>query len=132
MYIIAMWPIRQGDPDWVNDDTPYPIAKGVWDSFSQNIVRAIDIHVETPPTEDRCRIGRIVDPEWIPVKDARFTGRALFAHHDRDADQRRLVLEHRAEARRRREDDVLVGPFPQPNRLFLAVVLADHQRADAL
>jgi len=32
--ITAMWPIRQGDPDGVNYNTPYPVAKGVRDYFA--------------------------------------------------------------------------------------------------
>jgi hypothetical protein len=41
MDISAIWPIHQGNPDRVNDHTPYPVAKGVWDYFAQDIVRAI-------------------------------------------------------------------------------------------
>jgi hypothetical protein len=45
----AMWPIRQGNPDRVNDHTPSPVAEGVWDYFSQAIVRAVDVGVEATP-----------------------------------------------------------------------------------
>ncbi len=44
-----MRPIRQGNPDGVNYHTPYPIAKGVWDYFSQNVVGAIDVRVQAAP-----------------------------------------------------------------------------------
>jgi hypothetical protein len=44
--ITAMWPMRQGNPDGVNYDTPYPVAKGVRDYFAQDVVRAIDVCVE--------------------------------------------------------------------------------------
>src|SRR5262245_6274859 len=100
MDIAAMRPIHHGNPDRVNYHTPYPIAKGVWDYFSQDIVRAIHIRVEPPPiaraieptidpppTEDGGRLGRIVDREWIPVEEAGLTGVAFLGHKNADADQ---------------------------------------------
>jgi hypothetical protein len=45
----AMRPIRQGNPDGVNYDTRYPIAKGVWDYFAQNVVGAIHVGVQAAP-----------------------------------------------------------------------------------
>ena len=44
-----MRPIRQGNPDGVNYYTRYPIAKGVWDYFAQDIVRAIHVGVQAAP-----------------------------------------------------------------------------------
>jgi hypothetical protein len=44
----AMRLMRQGDPDGVNYHTPYPVAKGIRDSCSQDIVRAIHIRVHPP------------------------------------------------------------------------------------
>ena len=74
MDIAAMRPICQGNPDGVNYHTRYPVAKGVWDYFAQNVVRAIHIRVDppsirraikstldSPPTEDRGRMGWSVD-----------------------------------------------------------------------
>jgi hypothetical protein len=56
----AMLSIRQGDPDRVNYHTRYPIAEGVWDYFSQDIVRAIDIRIQTTP------IARAIEPTLEP------------------------------------------------------------------
>ncbi len=44
-----MRPIRQGNPDGVNYYTRYPIAKGVWDYFAQNVVGAIHVGVQAAP-----------------------------------------------------------------------------------
>src|SRR5262245_50862525 len=100
----AMWPIRQGNPDGVNYNTRYPIAKGVWDYFSHDIVRAIDIRIEAPsitraieppleppPTEDRGRMGGSVERERIPVEEARLTGGAHLGNLHLDAHQFGLV-----------------------------------------
>ena len=48
MDIAAMRHIRQGNPDWVNYDTRYPVAKGVRDSFAQDVVRVSGVGVEAP------------------------------------------------------------------------------------
>ena len=37
-----MRPIRQGHPDRVNHDTLYPVGKGVRDSLSHAVERAVD------------------------------------------------------------------------------------------
>jgi hypothetical protein len=55
-----MEPIRQGDPGGVNYHTRYPIAKGVWDYFAQNVVGAIHIRVEAAP------IRRAIQPTLDP------------------------------------------------------------------
>ena len=72
-----MRPIRRGHPDGVNYYARYPVAKGVRDYFSHDVVRAIDVRVEAapirraieppleaPPTEEGGRMGRIVDRQW--------------------------------------------------------------------
>ncbi len=33
-------------PDWVNYNTLYPIAKGIWDCFSHDVQRTIDISID--------------------------------------------------------------------------------------
>ena len=112
----AMWPIRQGDPDRVNYDTRYPVAQSVRDYFSHDVERTVDIGIEAPPiaraiepaldplaTEDRGRLGRSVDRQWISVEEAGLTGIALFAHKNTDADQLCLIGQHRDEARVRHE-----------------------------
>src|SRR5262249_32584447 len=127
----AMRPMRQGNPDRVNYDTPYPVAKGVRDSFAHNVVRAIDVGVEAspiaraiqpaleaPPTEDRGRMGGIVDRERISVEEAGLTGVALLGNLHLNAHQFGLVAQYLDEARMWHKHDVLVGPLPQPNRLF--------------
>jgi hypothetical protein len=46
MDITALRPIRQGDPDGVNYNTPSPIAEGVWDSCAQNVVGSVAVRVQ--------------------------------------------------------------------------------------
>src|SRR5262249_53332076 len=124
MDIAAMRPIRQCDPDRVDYDTRYPIAEGVWDYFAHDVVRTVDVRIQAPPiaraiepaldpppTEDRGRMGGIVDRQWIPVEEACLTGVALLPHHDLDAHKLGLIGQHGDEARMRHEDKVLVGPF---------------------
>lgn len=93
-----MWPIRQGDPDGVNCDTPYPVAEGVWDYFSHDIVGAIDVRVEaTPggglkqPTFDAFANIDVMLAHRLQVEEAALGSVTLFAHDDLDADQLRLV-----------------------------------------
>src|SRR5262245_7088421 len=83
----AMRPSHQGNPDGVNYHTLSPVAEGVRDYFAQDIVRAIYIRgdpppirrakgpaLDAPPTEERCRLGRIIDRQRITVEEAGLIG----------------------------------------------------------
>src|SRR5262249_30942993 len=98
MNISAMRSLRQGDPDGVNYHYPYPVAEGVRDYVSQNMVRTLDAGVEAAPA------GGLKHPPFdalagidlplahrLEVEEAALGGVALLAHDDADADQLRLV-----------------------------------------
>ena len=54
-----MGPIRQGDPGGVNYHTPYPVAEGVRDYFSQDVERAIDVRVEADAQSAGAETARV-------------------------------------------------------------------------
>ena len=134
-----MRPIRQGDPDGVNYYTPYPVGKGVRNYSAQDIVGAIDVRIQATPIAgaeqsalDPLAGVDVMFAHRLQIEEAAFARVALLAHHDLDADQLRLVLEHHDEARMGHKHEVLIRSLPQSNRLFPAVVLTDDQRADAV
>ena len=68
----------------------------------------------------------------LQVEEAALGSVALFAHDDVDAHQLRLVAEHLDEPRVRHKHEVLIRSLAQLNGLFPAVILAHHQRPDAV
>jgi hypothetical protein len=101
MDITAMRPIRQGDPDGVNYNTPYPIAEGVWDYFAQNIEGAVDVRVQAAPiaraieaTLDSSACVGIMFAHKLQIKKATLGGVPLLSHENVDTNQFRLVLKH--------------------------------------
>ena len=56
-----MRPIRQGNPDRVNYNTPYPIAEGVWDYFSHDVEGSVDVRIQAAPS------ARAKQPAFDPV-----------------------------------------------------------------
>src|SRR5262249_9128857 len=122
MDMTAMRPIRQGDPDRVNYHTPYPVAEGVRDYFSQNIVRAVDVGVEATPIGgleqsafDAFANIDVMLSHRLQVEEAAQGSVVLLAHHDADADQLRLVTQHLDEPCVGHEDEVLIGALAQPD-----------------
>ena len=74
---VALWSIRQGKPDGVNYDTPYPVAKGVRDYFAQDVVRAVHVRIQAPSIarakQAACDTPARVDlvlADWFQVKEA--------------------------------------------------------------
>ena len=116
-----------------------PVGKGVGNRLAQDVVRPIHIRVQTAPSarleEAALETLPSVDlllGHWLQIQEAALGGVALFAYDDVDAYQLCLVLEHRDEPRVRHKDEVLIRALAQRNGLFPAVVLADHQRPDAV
>jgi hypothetical protein len=125
MDIFAMGPIRQGNPDGVNDHTCCPVAKGVRDYFSHDIERAVDIRIQAAPrtraeepARDTLPCIDLVFAYRFQVEEAALGGVALLAHDDAHAHQLRLVVQQLNEPRMRHEDEVLVGPFPESVACF--------------
>src|SRR5215469_8977734 len=115
MDISAMRPIHQGHPDRVNHHTLYPIAKGVWDYFSHDVVRAVDVRVEVASAAgakhsafDALAGIHSVFAARLQIEEAALGRIALLGEGDPDADQFRLVAQHLDETGMRDEDEVLV------------------------
>src|SRR6516162_2345436 len=92
MGIAAMRPIRQGHPDRVNHHTPYPVAKGVRDSFAQDVVGAIHIRIDATPvggleqpaldTLDTLASIDLLLADGFQIAEAAQGSVALLAHND--------------------------------------------------
>src|SRR5215510_1766371 len=92
MDMAAMRPIRQGNPDRVNYDTRYPVAQGVWDYFSHDVERTVDVRIQAAPiagteqpTFDAFASIDVTFAHRLHVEEAALGGVALLAHHDVDA-----------------------------------------------
>ena len=118
--------------------TPDPIAKGVWDCFSDDVVRAVHVGID-PPTvcgakhpacDPRAHIAFAVSNR-LGIQKAAFARVALVDRAYFDADQFRLVLEHLDEAGVRHLHEVLVVPPSDGDLLLPAIVFADDQDSDA-
>src|SRR5262245_14717948 len=103
--VLGSGPHSYGEPYRVNRRTHYPIAKGVRDSFSQDIVRAI--HIRVDPSSARCLVEAmlqspsaeywrflarpVIDGHRICIEEARLAGVAFFGYEDSDPHQLRFV-----------------------------------------
>ena len=106
---------------WMNYCTLYPIApKGVWDYFSNDIVRPIHIRIDEPS------IARLEQPALDPsaqvllmfldefaVEKAAFRGVTFFGNDYLNADQLRFVGQHVDELGVGNAHKILVIAFPQ-------------------
>jgi hypothetical protein len=137
-----MLPTRQDEPDWMNCDTRSPVAcvaEGVWDHFEHDIVRAIHIGVDCSAT--RCAEEPTLHPlahilrvmfQLLTIEKTALAGIALLRAVYSNAHQSCFILQHRDEAGMGHHDKRLIGPLVQCHSLLPAVILADHQCADAM
>ncbi len=84
--------MRWGAPNRVNYYTRFPVAKGVRDCFSENVVGAIHIGIDEltvcgaeQPALDAPADILFVMPNRLIIEEAALTGMALVHQNDRDA-----------------------------------------------
>jgi hypothetical protein len=110
----------------VDYNTRSPLAKGVGDHFEDHIVRAIYIRVEAP-TRSRLEQSALESFPHIPllmgqrlmVEETALAGVRLLSHDDLDADKLGLVGQHLDESGMGQEDEGLVIPLAEVDRMGL-------------
>ena len=121
----------------MNYCTLYPIApKGVWDYFSNDIVRPIHVRINEPsiigleqPALDPPAQVLLMFLDRFEVEKAAFRGVTFFGNDYLNADQLRFVGQHVDELGVRNTHKILVIAFAQFNLLLPAFVFANNQYA---
>ena len=119
--------------------TPDPIAKGVWDCFSDDVVCTVHVGIDPPtvcsakhsPRDPLAHVAFAMSNR-LGIQKAARAGMALVDRANDDPDQFRFVLKHLNEAGVRHLHNVLVVPPSDGDLLLPAIVFADHERSDTL